>query len=272
MALSSVLRERKDSPYFKPPNLHINVLKIKEEEKVTAWSFTEATAVAATTKKNRVAAITDGQTITKITLFEEFGGKINEGSSYILRGYGLFGQNPPFNISISRQTQFFRASDMSISPEMISEGEKILNPPSKQVDLRSCGTETGLLTIHGESGFQMNICLWREASTFNLSVGDMVTLTHMKVESSAYGQQLKSTKFSKLEKTEITERKVCIIGVIDSLSSPNTLEVLTEEGATLEISKEKWAPLENQFKKGRVTVDLTVEGREIKDLKCISPS
>ncbi|XP_024120724.1 uncharacterized protein LOC112141794 [Oryzias melastigma] len=225
MALSSVLRERKESPYFKPPNLHINVLKIKEEEKVTAWSFTEATAVAATTKKNRVAAITDGQTITKITLFEEFGGKINEGSSYILRGYGLFGQNPPFNISISRQTQFFRASDMSISPEMISEGEKILNPPSKQVDLRSCGTETGLLTIHGEvtefskikkvqsgreqvpmrnlklqeSGFQMNICLWREASTINLSVGDMVTLTHMKVESSAYGQQLKSTKFSKLE-------------------------------------------------------------------------
>ncbi|XP_024136562.1 uncharacterized protein LOC112151745 isoform X2 [Oryzias melastigma] len=237
MALSRVLNERTDCPYSKPPNLHISVLKMQEEQRVVDWFFTEISAKAATVKKNRVAVISDGHSLATITLFEEYKGAVKEGTSYIIVGYGLRGQSPPYLIKIDRQTKFFRGSDISISPGLINEAEKILNPPSKVVNLRESAEEKGLVTIQGtvvellslkkvqagrnlvplrnigvqkfchftQDEFMISIWLWRELSVISLSIGDMITVSHLKVDSTMYRHQLKSTRYSKLEKTKTAQ-------------------------------------------------------------------
>ena len=42
-------------------------------------------------------------------MFEEFS-KIMEGKSYLMRGYSLRGESPPYYLLITRDTKFFRSS------------------------------------------------------------------------------------------------------------------------------------------------------------------
>ena len=51
--------------------------------------FTKSMVQPAVTTSNKLAIITDGKTLTKLTLFEQFGTKIKLGQSYIMRGYSL---------------------------------------------------------------------------------------------------------------------------------------------------------------------------------------
>ena len=43
-------------------------------------------------------AVSDGVTNTKITLLEALAAKVNPGSGYILRGYSLQGDCPPYGL------------------------------------------------------------------------------------------------------------------------------------------------------------------------------
>ncbi|RVE63508.1 hypothetical protein OJAV_G00136890 [Oryzias javanicus] len=201
MALSTILNERKETPYYRPPNLHICILKIKEEERVVAWDFTDASASPATTKTNRVAAISDGDSVSTLVLFEEFWSKVKEGASYIIRGYGLLGEDPPYHIRLTRQTQFFRGSKITVSSDLKDEAERVLNPPSQVVDVWESTQKGGLLTVRGvlvEDEFAVRVCLWREVSTMDVSLGDVVTISHLKAETTVYGKQLTSTKHTGL--------------------------------------------------------------------------
>ncbi|XP_024119410.2 uncharacterized protein LOC112140645 [Oryzias melastigma] len=118
-----------------------------------------------------------------------------------------------------------------------------------------------------EDGFQIRVALWREASVQSILVGDMVSVSHLKVEPSAYGRQLKSTKFTRVEKQECTELKVDIMGVMDCDSSPDILEILAEDGDFFYISKEQWEPFQELMCKGPVTVEITVHGKNVKEIK-----
>ncbi|KAF6724165.1 hypothetical protein FQA47_023931 [Oryzias melastigma] len=150
MALSTILLERKETPYYRPPNLHMTVLKMKEDERVVAWVFGEGSTSPATIKTNRVAAVSDGHIVTTMTLFEDFWSKVQEGGSYIIWGYGLLGETPPYHIKFTRQTKVFRASRIPVSPDLMLEAEEALNPPSQEVDLRETLNARGLLTVCGE--------------------------------------------------------------------------------------------------------------------------
>ena len=86
--------------------------------------------------KNLLIAVSDGDSVTKVTLFEEFAGRVAKGNSYIIRGYSLRGQLPSFYISISRETLFFKTAPMDYSPTLEAEAEALLNPPSAVTHLR----------------------------------------------------------------------------------------------------------------------------------------
>ncbi|KAL3042119.1 hypothetical protein OYC64_020130 [Pagothenia borchgrevinki] len=79
MALKKVLTTRMETPYAKPPPLHIHVVKLEENPKVVAWDF-EETVKAATIKKNKLAIVSDGNSVTKVTLYEGFASNLEEGA------------------------------------------------------------------------------------------------------------------------------------------------------------------------------------------------
>ncbi|XP_024118738.1 uncharacterized protein LOC112140060 [Oryzias melastigma] len=292
MALSTILLERKETPYYRPPNLHMTVLMMKEEERVVAWVFGEGSASPATIKTNRVAAVSDGHIVTTLTLFEDFWGKVQEGGSYIIRGYGLIGETPPYHIKFTRQTKIFRASRIPVSPDLMVEAEEALNPPSQEVDLRETLNSRGLLTVCGEvveclpvskvlSGrqhvpvrnirikqdeFTMRVCLWREVAVADFSLGDMITVSHMKAESSMGGRHLTSTKHTKLTKSSASDSGVTIVGVTEE-SCQDVVELLLQDGRILEVSKDMWSPFQDQLDEGNLVVNLVVEGRHVKEIK-----
>ncbi|XP_076737715.1 uncharacterized protein LOC143416172 [Maylandia zebra] len=50
-----------------------------------------------------------------------------------------------------------------------------------------------------QDGHTMTVSLWREASIYNVHVGDQIKVSHVKVNHSAYGVQLQTTSYTKIE-------------------------------------------------------------------------
>ncbi len=149
MALKAVLWSKLDSPYFKPPPLHVHVVAPIDQPMVVSWDFTESSARPASTKRNKVAVISDGSTVAKITVYEEFAEKISEGHDYILRGYSLRGVSA-FAINITRSTVFFSSAPVLVCQKLKEEAVALLNPTSPLTPLGSCDSAEGLVTVEGE--------------------------------------------------------------------------------------------------------------------------
>ncbi|XP_039458961.1 uncharacterized protein LOC120434720 [Oreochromis aureus] len=150
MALRKLTDNRPETPYFRPPPVHIRVLKCCDQLKVISWDIKDGGVKPLLTKKNKVAAITDGETLVKITLFEEFSSKVKQDMSYMMRGHELRGQAPPYLINITSKTQFFRAPALPVSEALVKKAEELLEPPSPPTPLKMSPTSGGLMTVEGE--------------------------------------------------------------------------------------------------------------------------
>ncbi|KAK1902674.1 Alpha-13/16-mannosyltransferase ALG2 [Dissostichus eleginoides] len=115
MALKNVLTTRMETPYAKPPPLHIHVVKLEENPTVVAWDF-EETVKTAIIKKNKLAIVSDGDSVTKVTLYEGFASNLEEGRNFVIRGYTLWGESPPYYLNIDKSTMFFRGSNINVPP------------------------------------------------------------------------------------------------------------------------------------------------------------
>lgn len=82
MALIKSIGNRNEMPYFQPPPLHIRVLKMCDQLRVITWDVKEGVAKPLITK---LAAITDGEMVLKITKLNEFS-KVQEGVTYMIGG------------------------------------------------------------------------------------------------------------------------------------------------------------------------------------------
>ncbi|XP_047245806.1 uncharacterized protein LOC124883026 [Girardinichthys multiradiatus] len=289
MALAKLLNSHPETPYRHLPPLHVSILKLKERPKVLSWTFTENTAIPASVKENKIAALTDGELVTTVTLFEEFAGKVKEGSSYIIRGHELRGQGPPFYINITSRTQFFRGPALRIEEHLLAKAEALLEPPSPLTPLdASLGTKS-LMTVEGEvvevSAIKkvgsrkeqiplktiklkqdqhiIPLSLWREAATVALAVGDTISLSHVKASKSSYGNQLQTTTFSMIKAKEEVRTSSCIIGVMEGEEGENLLRVLFEDGQTALISQEMWAPFDEPLKLDKIQVNVKLSGNKI---------
>ena len=136
MALTATLCTTKPSPCYRPPELQIKVLLMKDQAQVIVLEFRESFPVAKTTKTNKIVAITDGETVTKVTMFEEFSSKITEGKSYVMKGYSLRGESPPYFILVTRDTRFFRSSPIVCKDGLMEQARALLCPPSLQTNLQ----------------------------------------------------------------------------------------------------------------------------------------
>lgn len=125
------------------------MVTIKEQDKVLAWDFRDNGDVKPLYKKtNRVAVITDGAELFKITIFEGFALHLKE-ETYFMKGYTLRGENPPYKINITKTTQFFKTLPLMVGEEMRARAEVMLHPESHVKSLASREVK-GLLTVEGE--------------------------------------------------------------------------------------------------------------------------
>lgn len=111
MVLKEILHKKMENPYFRP--------------KVISWDFTKSFVWPAATKVNKLAVVSDGHTLTKFTVFEQFGTKIKAGNGNIMRG-----NEPPYFINVDGRTRLFSTSELSVTDDLHKEAEARLDPPS----------------------------------------------------------------------------------------------------------------------------------------------
>lgn len=150
MALNKILKTRPETPFYRPPPIHVVAVNTKTEKRVLSWSFDDGAVRPLVSKENVTVILCDGNSVTKITLFEEFAAKVTKGSSYIMRGYGLRGQAPPYSINVSKETQFFRSAPVEVTDALREEAEKLLCPTSVSTAIVEADRAEGFLTIQGE--------------------------------------------------------------------------------------------------------------------------
>jgi len=147
MALQKLLETTPPTPYFRPPPIHLCVVLAEEQPRVVAWEFEKDGARPASTKLNTVAALSDGHSVAKITIYEEFSKKIKEGGSYVVKGLSLRGQSPPFQINVGKDTLFFRSTPIALSAEIKGLAEALIHPPSPLTPLSTCRDARGMISV-----------------------------------------------------------------------------------------------------------------------------
>ncbi len=136
MALRKITDSRPETPYTHPPPLHVCVVAVKEEKKVLSWVFEERGEVRPlASKANKAAVLSDGKSVIKVTLFEAYASKVAPGHGYMMRGYSLRGDQPPYAINVTWGTLFFKSAPVEVSEELRSQGQRLLSPPSADVPL-----------------------------------------------------------------------------------------------------------------------------------------
>ncbi|XP_034058053.1 uncharacterized protein LOC117537009 [Gymnodraco acuticeps] len=240
MALKTVLNTPMDTPYFKLPPITVKVLKLEDQSKVVSWDF-GATVKAATIKNNKVAILSDGSSVIKVTIYEEYASKITEGGTYVIRGYTLRGQFPPYFMNIAKNTMFFRGTTLQVPQNLLEEAEALLHPASPLTLIKDCTEGQGYMSVQGEiiemfavkrvrSGKEfvptrrltleqesnrISITLWREAAMAAANIGELVIISHLKATRTDYGIQLQSSQLTKIEKPKLQTIYGEIIGVMD---------------------------------------------------------
>lgn len=150
MALKNLLGTRQSSPYFRPPPIKISILSIVDSPNVISWDFGNTTVRPAVIKNNKVAVMTDGETCSKFTIYEQIANKIMTGRIYIVRGHELRGSEPPYFFNVTTSTMFFRTTDMDIAQELHQEAEAMLHPQAPVTHLSECTSRQGLVTVEGQ--------------------------------------------------------------------------------------------------------------------------
>ncbi|GLD53023.1 uncharacterized protein AKAME5_002829900 [Lates japonicus] len=250
MALKKLLWTVPETPYSKPPPIHLFVVAKVEQAKVLSWTFHENTAKAAMTKKKMLWRPSQ--------------------------------MGPP-----QPSSQCLKSWPPSVSEELKREAEALLAPASLLTPLRACSNQQELLTVEGEvvevSTFkevrsgkdsiplkkltlqedkkQANICLWREqAVELTPQLGEHLRLTHLKLKVSGYGVQLHSTTYTKLEEVKASADSVTVVGVTEEQPGMSTL--LMKEGNMVRVEHGLWEPFDARLRTGKICVSLTREGRK----------
>ncbi|MEQ2284194.1 hypothetical protein AMECASPLE_019047 [Ameca splendens] len=118
---------------------------------------------------------------------------------------------------------------------------------------------------------QVTLCLWREAAVESVEVGTKIRVTHVKLSSSAYGDQLQSTAYTEIEVIRINEEStVEVLGVTDS-PQDGFAELLLSTNEQVVVDKSVWEPFEELLAKDRVFVRLMKNGVKVVKLESVHP-
>ncbi|KAM3619029.1 uncharacterized protein V6R79_001857 [Siganus canaliculatus] len=241
MALQALLSQKVNNLYYRPKPLGIKVLKTVETPKVLSRIFNDSGARPAVTKKNTVAVITDGASMTKMTLFEEYSKRIEEGGSYIMRGFVLKGQNPPPPPPTTTTSSSLMPHSFFADPLSMFQKTWWLRPKIFFVRISELNDQKSFITVEGEviaETLTATVNLWREAALTEVQRGETVSISLLKTGTAQY--DLHSTSFTGLKKQSSFEA-VTVLGVLRSEGTTTSdLQLLLEDGKVLSNDSQLW--------------------------------
>ncbi|XP_026208689.1 uncharacterized protein LOC113157408 isoform X2 [Anabas testudineus] len=218
--------------------------------------------------------------------------KSHKATVIFMRGHALGGQSPPYYIHINKQTQFFRSAPVSMTEELIMEGEALLQPASPLTPLDKSTETHSFISVEGEvveissvkkiqsvkeaiplknvtlqnDTTRVALCLWREAAMIELKLGTHIRVFHLKCGKSSYGLQLKSTCYTEIEKLNTSMDVITdAIGVTES-ETPGMLELLILNNQVVKIEETKWQPFDAELKEG-LKIQIKVCDKYVTDIK-----
>ncbi|KAM4548236.1 uncharacterized protein PAE49_016585 [Odontesthes bonariensis] len=297
MALKELLNRQALGPHFKAPTLKVQVICSRVHARVVAWDFSEVSATPRCTKMNKSVVISDGHSVTTLTLLEEFSSKVDDGKGYLLRGYTLKGVSPPRCIWVGRETQFFRSSPIEVSDELKSRAQALLFPESTVTALEKIHQAKGLITVVGqvtelsaikkiimgreqvpmrtlqlqEGAAKVDVALWREVAISKLEVGATLKISHLKKGKSVYEDQLNSTNYSVVEMLSASPTSALaieVLGVIEG-EMEGMVDLILGDDSQVSLSGALWEPMEELLAKGRLFVDLQMRGKTVEVIKVV---
>ncbi|KAJ8333937.1 hypothetical protein SKAU_G00412560 [Synaphobranchus kaupii] len=166
---------------------------------VTQWSFENGGCAAEERRVWYLCTFSDGQLVVKAHLYD-FRGVVEEGGCYILKGHIII-SNPP-RLAVPREATFY--SSMPIV-----------------------------------NGCRATLCLWREATTWEVRLGQMAAFTHLTSTASLhFGQQWSTGNYSTIdEETEVLQM-IKVIGA--SILEGKEVEILLEDLDVLKVAADVW--------------------------------
>lgn len=149
MSLKNIIQNPDQNLQAKRP-VKVLIVDMVERTKVLSWRSSGSRATPLVQKKNLVAAVTDGEFCTTVTIFEQYAHKVKAGETYFLRGYTLRGRSPPLFINIKKSTRFFQTTPLTPARAVLDEALTLLFPPSARTALSECEGVAGFVTVEGE--------------------------------------------------------------------------------------------------------------------------
>ncbi|XP_030269151.1 uncharacterized protein LOC115579694 isoform X2 [Sparus aurata] len=245
-------------PYNRLPTMTIKVIAVKEVVRVQNWDFKEGDVIPTTTHKNAVAAISDGKSVLKFTIFEDLAKQVEEGKSYIVKNYGLskYGSGPRSVLSRKNTAMYFCAP-VTVSSQLEEEGRRMLSPPSISVPIKNLqadlqhfltlepvqkhfgarGEVLPMRTVRIKEGeAEVTVVLWREAVIPKLTIGIPVKISHLKPSRSQYDYRLQSSSFTEIE--VVTGAKEIAVKGIRMV--PGGMEIIDDTDTEWLISTDVW--------------------------------
>ncbi|KAJ8353517.1 hypothetical protein SKAU_G00210840 [Synaphobranchus kaupii] len=228
--------------------------------KVTQWSFENGGCAAEERRVWYLCAFSDGHMVEKAHLYD-FRGVVEEGGSYILKGYNIV-SNPP-RLAVQREATFYNTTPIVVSQEL-EEAQRIAFPESRRTPLQHRGP-SGLATLVGrvveistvrravvkretvpvrnvwieQDGCRATLSLWREATTWEVRLGQMAIFTHLtSTVSPNFGQQWSTGNYSTMEEETEVIRIIKVIGA--SILERKEVEILLEDLDVHKVAADVW--------------------------------
>ncbi|CAJ1057750.1 uncharacterized protein LOC116039861 [Xyrichtys novacula] len=232
----SILKVKPSTPYQRLPPLHLAVVKVKEERRVIRWSFDDITPRPTNEKTNRIVILTDGNLLERVYVFEAVTTVLEEGTAYVMKGYSLRGSNPPYRLTISKETKFFKSAPIEVTEELRARAKRLLCPVSADTELCEAKNCTSLMTVQGR-------------------VTEVSSIRKMEVKREHFPLQ-----------TIVIEQETCSTSTVNAMGAMEVrgrqelLSLLVDDGAEHLIPAALWLPLYAKMKRLPFSIQISMRG------------
>ncbi|XP_017208180.3 uncharacterized protein [Danio rerio] len=231
---------RMATPYSRPPPLHITCVKVHSSQKAVTFIKHENKIIVDTYKVTSLCALTDGDAVY-LSIKNGSDPEFEEGHSYIVKNVTISNKYGRRCLFVNKGTIKFRTAPLAISEEAKRAAREALCPPSRPItgEEEDIFSETGYLSLRGQlekvevprmtrthipildlrmkcGSVVHDVSLWREEALNELYVGDIIELSHLKVNGRPDGRakfdSSNHTTFKLIDR-DIQEAVLEIVGV-----------------------------------------------------------
>ncbi|KAL7844831.1 hypothetical protein SRHO_G00233700 [Serrasalmus rhombeus] len=156
-----------------------------------------------------LCSVSDGTAVYLITLKGDQSSKLQEGKTYIINNATVKDDHPVPEMILGAKTEFFQTAPLELDEKLMHKAQESINPSTERAALNDPGLylKKGYITLTGEvvslstpkwiegdilapvrdveiqeAGVTKTLSLHKDAATVPLETGQMIEITHVKVE------------------------------------------------------------------------------------------